>query len=325
MVGRALLLLVGSAVACGSGRGCEGSADDAAAAPKPSALPESVSRLGTCPHFRAARVVGRLEPSGIVEASGVVASRKNNDVLWIHNDSGHAEQLFAVTTTGKALATYSVGQGATCIDWEAIALGQGPDKRWYLYVGDTGTNQIARNSVVVYRVLEPEVRVDQPPLEATLEQVETIDLMYPDRQVYDSETLMVDPQSGDLFLVTKTTTGRSGVYRASAPLVANTQRTLELVATLQTEPGPGRGSERTTDGNISPDGRYILIRTYTRAYLWIRPRGATIGEALATAPCVAPLADEPQGEAIGFSANGLGYFTVSEGSAQPIYFFERKD
>ena len=36
-----------------------------------------------------------------------------------------------------------------------------------------------------------------------------------------------------------------------------------------------------------------------------------------------PLRSEPAGEAIGFAADGSGYFTVSEGNYPPIYYFER--
>jgi hypothetical protein len=37
-----------------------------------------------------------------------------------------------------------------------------------------------------------------------------------------------------------------------------------------------------------------------------------------------PIADEPQGEAIAFTADGSGYFTTSEKRAQPLYFYARE-
>lgn len=258
-----------------------------------------------------------------MEASGIVASLKSPGVLWVHNDSGNAEQLYAMSSTGKGLATYSLSD-ASCVDWEDMALGRDKSGTYHLYIGDIGTNQGARNPVV-YRVEEPEVRLDQAVVESTLERVERFDFEYPDGQDYDSETLLVDPVSTDLFLVTKTTNGSSGVYRAPAPLVSGSKRTLELVATLRTAHDGERGSERTTGGTISPDGSLILVKTYTRAYLWMRAPGQSIGEAMRALPCPAPLPREPQGEAIGFSANSRGYFTLSEGSSQPIYFLERSD
>ncbi|MBM4467394.1 MAG: hypothetical protein FJ014_17870, partial [Chloroflexi bacterium] len=38
--------------------------------------------------------------------------------------------------------------------------------------------------------------------------------------------------------------------------------------------------------------------------------------------CLVPLVEEPQGEALAFAADGLGYYTISEGAFQPIYFYE---
>ncbi len=172
---------------------------------------------------------------------------------------------------------------------------------------------------------EPTVKSAQSPVEATIDEVDTLSLRYPDGAAHDSEALLIDPPTGDLYLISKTTSGRSGVYRARAPLSVDETMTLELVATLATTVDAGRGSERITAGDISPDGRFVLVKTYTRAYLWTRPEGATIEQTFATEPCDVPLAVEPQGEAIGFAADGMGYFTVSEGKMQPVYFFERKE
>ncbi|MEZ4468295.1 MAG: hypothetical protein R3F43_28635 [bacterium] len=87
---------------------------------------------------------------------------------------------------------------------------------------------------------------------------------------------------------------------------------------------PLPGGTLTTGGDISPAGDAIIIRTYSSAYLWRRSPTATVAEALTTPPCRLPLAREPQGEAIGFSASGQGYFTVSEQAGQPIYFSGRE-
>jgi hypothetical protein len=313
------------ALAIASCRGCSTADEqDRHAPPGASAelIPDS-GRLAACPRFSAPRALGSVEPQSIVEASGIVASLKSPGVLWVHNDSGNAEQLYAMSSAGKGLATYSLSD-ASCVDWEDMALGRGPGGRYHLYIGDIGTNQGARNPVV-YRVEEPDVRLGQAAVEGSLDRIDRFELSYPDGQSYDSETLLIDPISGDLFLVTKTTSGTSGVYRAAAPLLSGSARTLEQVATLRTENDGERGSERTTGGTISPDGSLILIKTYTRAYLWMRAEGQSIGEALRALPCPAPLPREPQGEAIGFSANNKGYFTLSEGTSQPIYFLERND
>ncbi|NLT76895.1 MAG: hypothetical protein GXX98_10255, partial [Planctomycetes bacterium] len=62
----------------------------------------------------------------IQEASGLVASRKNPGVLWVHNDSGDTARVFAIDTRGNLLGVCSV-TGAKARDWEDIAIGPGPD------------------------------------------------------------------------------------------------------------------------------------------------------------------------------------------------------
>ena len=57
--------------------------------------------------------------------------------------------------------------------------------------------------------------------------------------------------------------------------------------------------------------------------MYLRPPGGSIADAFDSAPITIPLLSEPQGEAIGFDPDGWGYFTTSEGSNQPIYYFNR--
>src|SRR5687767_12309589 len=64
--------------------------------------------------------VGTLRDDKLVESSGLVASRKNPDVLWVHNDAGDKPRLFAVSTKGTALTRIDVA-GAEARDWEDIA------------------------------------------------------------------------------------------------------------------------------------------------------------------------------------------------------------
>ena len=45
--------------------------------------------------------VGTVMAPATREASGIVASRKNPGVLWVHNDSGDTARLFALSYTGK--------------------------------------------------------------------------------------------------------------------------------------------------------------------------------------------------------------------------------
>ena len=280
--------------------------------------------LGACPTFADGLDAGKLESPLLLEASGVAASRKNPDVLWLHNDSGDAPRIFAARTDGKHLGVVTLA-GAKAVDWEDIAVGPGPDaKTSYIYVGDIGDNKEVRSDIRVYRIAEPSVDASASAKDQTATGVEEIVLSYPDG-AHNAETLMVDPLSADLFIVTKAGSGASKVFRAPGPIAMGASIVLTQVADLAFGSGALSGSPLTTAGDIAPNGDRIAIRTYSDVFVWRRPKGATVATALATDPCPSPHHAEPQGEALGFTADGSGYFTTSEraGSTepQPLWLF----
>jgi hypothetical protein len=252
----------------------------------------------------------------IVEASGLAASRRNANVLWVHNDRGDTSRVFAISTTGASLATFVLA-GAEASDWEDIAVGPGPIAGVsYLYVGDIGDNSANSDTIEVYRVAEPAVTASSA--EVTLSGVDRLEFRYPGGQGDNAETLLVDPTNGDLYVVTKSDTGEARVYRASPPFVPLRRTTMTLVTTLQFGSAPLLGDASATGGDISPNGELIAIRSYDTAYAWRRPAGTTVEEALATPPCSLPVRAEAQGEAFGFFSDGTGYFTVSEGTNEQL-------
>ena len=44
--------------------------------------------------------LGEIESDDIQEASGIVSSLTNENVIWTHNDSGDSNRIFAMDTTG---------------------------------------------------------------------------------------------------------------------------------------------------------------------------------------------------------------------------------
>ncbi|MGA2172772.1 MAG: PE-PGRS family protein [Sedimentisphaerales bacterium] len=274
-----------------------------------------------CPKFLAGHKMGTVESPLITEASGIAASRKNPGVLWVHNDKG-PPCVYAMTPRGKLLGTYNL-VGARNYNWEDIAIGPGPEPNVdYLYIGDIGDNSARRKSVRVYRVAEPnvvrpidrhsspQVDANQSPLVAAISDFATIEMIYPDGP-RDAETLMIDPLTKDLYIISKE--GRSKVYRAAYPQSAAGKTTLEYVAKL-----PWGAA---TAGDISPDGQLIIVRSYFSASVWPRPRNGPLWRAFDKSECEVPIIAESQGEAICFDANGAGYYTTSENRHQPIYYF----
>jgi hypothetical protein len=291
--------------------------DDSAATDGGTAPSDATTSLPACPKVAAPVTKGWVTSFQIKEGSGLAASQVNPDTLWTHNDSGAAALVYAIGSNGSQLAVFKLN-GAKAVDWEDIAVGPGPKPgASYLYVGDIGDNGTSRSSITVYRVEEPKLSVTTA---GALDGVEAIPLKYPDKP-HNAETLLVDPLTGDLYIVVKDGGGTSPVFRAAAPLTPGATMTLSQVALLQFGKAPLEGDKTTTGGDISPDGQRIAIRTYKTAYLWRRPPGMAVAEALAGPPCPAVVAKEGQGEALGFAADGKGYYTFSEGSWVPLSFY----
>jgi hypothetical protein len=76
-----------------------------------------------------------------------------------------------------------------------------------------------------------------------------------------------------------------------------------------------------TAGDISKDGRQVLIKSYTKVYYWQRIGNEPIWQTVQRVPQQLPYTQERQGEAIGFTPDGKGYYTCSEGVYTPIYYY----
>ena len=320
------------AAACEDSKGPDGAAADlpgvdrgAPDLPRPDLPGPDVSSpdLATaCPGYAQPVKVGMVTPAAINETSGMVVSRKNPGVLWVHNDSGDTARLFALDAKGEYLGTYKL-LGAAAHDYEDMATGPGPEAgAHYLYIGDIGDNLSARAQVSVYRVKEPTVSPGQAPATVELSGVARLMMTYPDG-AHDAETLLADPTNGDLYIVVKSISGVSPVYRSAAPQQTSGARTLTRVTTLSFGKGLLAGAKftMTTAGDVSAAGDHILIKTYLDVFLWRRAAGTVLWKALETRPCALPVPPEPQGEAIAFDAKTLGYYTLSEQLNQPLYLF----
>jgi len=273
------------------------------------------------PEFAAGISNGVVGTYNVTEASGLVVSRQSPGVLWTHNDSGSRGSVFALATNGTYLARHYIPDVFTG-DFEDISVGPGPLAQFqYVYLGDIGDNPLTRTNIRVFRFPEPAVLAYQTnaPVDLPIFNAQEILLRYPDGP-FNAEAMMVDPITGDLFITTKhTNTAR--VYQATrAQLDSGALVTLTFVREINFRSASG--------ADISADGSMIAIRRPGRVGLWTRQAGQSVSNALVANPITVPVIgqpDEPNGEAIAFDPNGLGYYTLSEGVTQPIYFFARTD
>lgn len=248
---------------------------------------------------------GTLANPAELEISGVVASLAHNGVFYVHNDSGDSARFFAIDIAGKSLATFSVS-GAAAIDWEDIARAPCPAGTC-LFLGDIGDNKGKRGEYAVYRVTEPTTIVN-----ATLP-AEKLPFTYPDG-AHNAETLLADPATGGLFVVTKTL-GTSSVYAFPLPLTPGKSVVLTKAFDIALPILPAL----ITGGDVHPTGRGVLLRTYSDVWLFPQTQGMSVAAALLGTPCPAPIPNESQGEAIGWLASGAGYVSMSEGVNAAIH------
>ncbi|MCL1692470.1 MAG: hypothetical protein M3096_02190 [Actinomycetia bacterium] len=261
-----------------------------------------------CDPYETVNVVGTVASVDLVEASGMAASRTSPGVLWVHNDSGDGARVYAVGSDGADLGGFDIA-GALAFDWEDMAAGPGSDPaQSMLFFGDIGDNfSIRSGRVTVYRVPEP----DPGSIDGSIEGAVPLEFRYPDG-VYNAEALFVG--DGSIFFITKDR-DEARVYRGDATGDGSEIETLELVIVLDL------GAE-VSGADMSWDGSTIAFRGYKTVWMWHRPPGTQIADALAAEPCTAPSPDEVQGESIAFLANG-SYATVSEGSHPDLHVVER--
>jgi hypothetical protein len=251
-------------------------------------------------------VVGTLNNPEINEASGLATSFNNPGKFWTHNDSGDKARIFLIDSVGNSIATVYL-KNIINRDWEDIATGPGSENGVnYIYIAEIGDNNAAYVYKNIYRIAEPTISGFADSL--IVSKVDAITFIYPDGR-RDAETLMVDPVTKDLFVVSKRES-MINVYRAAFPQSTTDTLTLENVGTLPITSA--------TSGDISANGNNILIKNYNAVYYWGRQKGETIADALKRKPIQLPYEVEPQGESIAWAKNGLCYYTLSEEGDQKV-------
>ena len=217
----------------------------------------------------------------IVESSGLVV---DGEFLVTTNDSGDGGRVFTVSASGQTVGVTTWADDP--VDVEALA----PAGPGHVWVGDIGDNSSARDSVSVTRVPvgEGDRSVTEP----------AIRLVYPDGP-HDAEGLLAHPTTGRLYVVSKEVFGGT-LYEAPEGLdesADNRLRSLGQVAGL------------VTDGGFLPDGRHLVLRTYSRAFVYTFPGLEAVGDL--------ELPQQEQGEGLAVIDAGTVYLS-SEGARSEV-------
>lgn len=174
-------------------------------------------------------------------SSGLAKSQKHPDVYWTADDTGSSARVYGVDTTGKVQVT--LGFKAELKDVEAV----GVDGDGTIYIADIGDNKANRDMIEVYTIPEPDTLADEPNIS-----YHRYDFTYPDG-AHDAETLLVEPGTNQLFIITKALKGAGAIFAAPpSPSREGTNKLTELTAAP---------AGVITDGVFLPDGQRVVLRT----------------------------------------------------------------
>ncbi len=251
----------------------------------------SIAFTGVAPSARAgdgAHVVCRWTDQRLGEVSGIALSGVHLGVAWVHNDSGGGPYLYAMDTTTCVVRARVRISNIDARDIEGIASGVDASGRHVLWVGDVGDNRDSWPSVRIHVVVEPAVLKNESVTARTYQ------FTYLDGP-HNAETVLAVPTKPQLWVVTKQLAA-GGIYPLPVPLVSQSVMQLPRIA-------PAGGL--ITDGAISPDGTKYVLRDYVWAYVFDGlPPGRQITRIT--------LPQQPQGEAITWTADGQGLLTAGE-------------
>ncbi|MCF7221100.1 hypothetical protein [Marilutibacter chinensis] len=267
------------------------------------------------------QLMGVLLDAQMSEISGLAVSRRHPGVIWMHDDGGNPERLFATDESGTRLATFRV-EGVTKTDWEDMASFE-LDGTSYLLVADTGDNGGLRRSLQLHVFEEPETLEN-----ARLTPAWSIAFRWPDG-ARDCEAVAVDAAGGQVLLVSKKRTPPELFSLPLRPYGTGLQ-TASPIGALAGVPAPAtdlpenapRRSQvehQVTAADVSPDGRTLAVMTYKDLLFYSRIGAENWGQAVSRAPVLTALPWLPQAEAMGWNRDGSGVFTTGEFIPAPLY------
>ncbi len=230
------------------------------------------------------------------EASGMADSKANPGYLWVHQDSDTPPELALLSHTGEFLKKIYI-KNVWNRDWEDMAIAKGPDPAIdYVYISDMGDNYYQFSSYFIYRFPEPSRLVD------TVFSFEKIEFRYPDG-FHDAEAFIVDPSTNNIYVITKRDE-LSRVYVLNYPYSLSTVNTVSYLFNL-----PYSG---VVGAALQPDHLGLAVKTYADINYYPVSPGESMSAVLKKNFTKLPYQGELQGEAVTFTNDGKGYFTLGE-------------
>lgn len=271
-----------------------------------------------------AQLSGLLLDSQLDEVSGLAASHRHSDVLWLLDDGGNPARLFAVSRRGRKLATVAV-EGVVKTDWEDLAAFD-LDGRHYLLIADTGDNGGLRKTLQLH-VLEEPSRIEDG---GTVRPAWSIAFRWPDGP-RDVEAVTVDAVRGEILLISKK---RQPPELFALPLqpahgLQTARRVGHLAGVPQASaedqrenPALARRRSQVTAAAVSPDRGTLAVLTYHDLLLYRRRGDEDWAQTVARKPQTHELPWLPQPEALDWARNGRALFATGEFAPAPLVYLQ---
>jgi hypothetical protein len=261
------------------------------------------------------------------EISGLAASRRIDDLYWVHNDAPRPAELHAVNGRGERRGSLRI-DGTRAIDWEDIASYTLDGKPWLL-IGDVGDNGGVRKDYELIAIEEPVLPADGKTL--VVKPVWRMRFRYPDAP-HDCEAFAVDVQARQILLLTKRTPQPILFSLPLGPGDGTTQVAQKLIE-ITSIPRPtaaerlarfpaARYGGSPTGMDIDEAGRRAIVLTYRDLWIFPRAPGETWAQAFAKTPQRMPLPPIAQAEAIGFDRHGVSIHVSGERLPAPWLRFD---
>jgi len=263
----------------------------------------------------------------LTQPSGLAMSRLNPEVAFVHSEKDVHGMVAVSTKDARIRGSYTVPIPDQW-DWEDIAAGPCPTGSC-LFAGDIGRangRPDQPSTFAIYRVPEPDLADGRTSGTLT---GDWFRFRYPDGP-RNAEALMVDPVTGQVYVIDKVQDGQSGVYTFPGPLPApsaDTVTTLTRVASLHVprwdgDPEnvhPSTNYAQVTAAAIHPAGDRFVVRTPYKVWEYRAEPGQPFASAFSAHPVAltSPIA-EGQGEAIDYAPDGSAYYTIGEALKPPF-------
>lgn len=238
----------------------------------------------------------------VLEASGVVQTSLDPDLVWMINDSGNLPELFLVSVSSGSTLIKLRMKDFENVDWEDMAHFTDNQGKRFLCIADIGDNFGVRDSVKIYMFKEPswtELDTSLAFQDYQPTDLRQITFSYDDSPK-DAEALMVHPVSGEFYIVDKRSSS-NGLYKINEVTgLAEFQGDLSMYLCTA------------ADAKLVDDRLEVIIRNYDRLLIWQGSKNESISSIMSKEPKLLPYTyPEKQGESLWFTTdNSIG--TASE-------------